>query len=178
MDGLWSHLGISLIGIVSVTIATVILYGVIALVLQAWGQRLRASSSTASLALLTLLGSIAARATLGESPTLLGGLVAIATLLVLEQTFGRWSALFPRRRLVATRSPVVLLAQGQIRHRELTRRRMTEEQLLSELRLHGVRDLADVDLVILEPRGRVSVVRAGTQLSPALTRGIRGLPAG
>ncbi|MEZ5192320.1 MAG: hypothetical protein R2734_07285 [Nocardioides sp.] len=47
-----------------------------------------ASASSLSLALLTLLGAIAARATLGDYPTLLGGLTAIATALVMERLFG------------------------------------------------------------------------------------------
>nr|WP_245530337.1 YetF domain-containing protein [Cellulomonas flavigena] len=40
-------------------------------------------------------------------------------------------------------------------HREF----MTREEVMSQLRLHGITDLADVEQVVLEPNGMISVVR-------------------
>lgn len=176
-ERIWSHVGITWIGVVAVIISTVVLYGAITFVLRLWGRRLQASASSLSLALLTLLGAIAARATLGDYPTLLGGLTAIATALVMERLFGAWSRFLPMRRRWRSRDPVVLMADGVVRHDELARHRMTEPQLWSELRMHGITDLQGVGLVILEPRGRLSIVPSGRQLSPRLSAGVLGLPA-
>lgn len=88
MRQLWHDIGITAGGALAVMVSTTVMYAVFALVLRQWGDRLRAPASTATTALATLIGAIAARATLGNHPTMAGGLVALTTLLVLERIFG------------------------------------------------------------------------------------------
>ena len=95
VNELWAHLGISPIGAFSVIVSSTVLYLCLTAVLRVWGQQLLAGISTFSLAVTTLLGAITARAALGDSPSMSGGLVAIGTLLVLERFLGRWAALRP-----------------------------------------------------------------------------------
>jgi uncharacterized membrane protein YcaP (DUF421 family) len=176
MDELTAHLGITTIGILSVMVSAAVLYGALALVLKFWGRRLAVSASTVGVALVTLIGAIAARATLGDSPTLMGGLVAIGTLLVLEQIFGQWaSALALRRTARWGRSPVVLMVREQIDDQALRQYSITLEHLWSQLRQHGVTRRSDVGLVILEPRGHMSVFLIGTPLDRTMLIGVKGL---
>jgi uncharacterized membrane protein YcaP (DUF421 family) len=175
VDDLTAHLGISAIGALSVAVSATVLYAAMALVLKIWGRRLAVSASTVSVALVTLIGAIAARATLGDSPTLMGGLVAIGTLLVLEQVFGQWAGALAMRRQRWSRSPVVLMVGQRIRDRELRHYGITEAHLWSQLRLRGVVHRSDVGLVILEPRGSVTVVRSGTRLDRHTMHGVKGL---
>jgi uncharacterized membrane protein YcaP (DUF421 family) len=126
----------------------------------------------------TLIGAIAARAILGDSPTLLGGLVAIGTLLVLEQIFGQWAGALALRRSVRwSRSPVVLMVGGRVDERALRQYGITEPHLWSQLRQRGVVRRSEVGVVILEPRGHMTVVRAGTRLDRDLLDGVKGLAA-
>ncbi|GAB7388186.1 hypothetical protein BSNK01_20230 [Bacillaceae bacterium] len=39
--------------------------------------------------------------------------------------------------------------------------RLTKENVLEELRLHGVTRVSDVEAAFLEPEGKVSVIRKG-----------------
>lgn len=85
---LWNDIGISAMGALAVVISAMIMYAVFAVVLYLWGDYLREKRTTLAAALAALLGAIAARATLGNHPTLTGGLIALTTLLVLERLFG------------------------------------------------------------------------------------------
>ncbi|MEZ5192319.1 MAG: hypothetical protein R2734_07280 [Nocardioides sp.] len=42
MERIWSHIGITWIGVVAVVCSTVVLYGAITFVLRVWGRRRRA----------------------------------------------------------------------------------------------------------------------------------------
>lgn len=88
MRELWQDVGITGQGALAVVASAVGMYAAFALVLHQWGERLRNSRSATTIALAALLGSISARAILGNHPTMGGGLVALATLLVLERVFG------------------------------------------------------------------------------------------
>ncbi len=172
MTELWAHIGISPVGVLGVVIASTLLYIAYAAVLAVWGPRLFSSTSTLSLSLLTLLGALFARAMLGHSPTLTGGLIATGTLLILEGMLGRLrSAATPRWR--STR-PTVVMVEGQIVRPALRKRRLSENDLHTRLRLSGIRRRRDVALVILEPRGSLTVLTTGQYIERALLRGVVG----
>lgn len=172
MSELWAHIGISPVGALAVVIASVVLYVAYAAVLAVAGPRLFSSTSTLSLSLLTLLGALFARAMLGDSPTLTGGLVAIGTLLLLETLLGRLRGA-ARTRWRSVR-PAVVMLDGQIIRPALRRRRLSEADLHTRLRLSGVRQRSDVAVAILEPRGSLTVLTTGQRIERALLRGVAG----
>lgn len=179
MDTLGEHLGIDLINAAMVVISASVLYVIVGMVIRGWGRRLNASASVGTIALVTLVGSIAARATLGNSPDLLGGLVAIGTLVVLERFFGRWSAAM-RGRTARARlggSPVILMVGDRVMPHQLARFGMHEHGLRSLLRQQGIWHADEVGVVILEPRGAISALRAGQPLDRSMVEGVEGADA-
>lgn len=54
---------------------------------------------------------------------------------------------------------MVLVKNGQIQRRNLAKERLTEEELLSELRMMSVEDVKEVKQATLEPNGKVSVIQ-------------------
>ena len=48
-------------------------------------------------------------------------------------------------------------------------------QLLAQLRRAGVRHVADADLVIMEPRGGLTIVRRGETIDRRMVRDVRGI---
>lgn len=171
MNELWSHIGITPSGALGVIISSVALYVIYVALLAVWGPRLFSSSSTLSLALLTLLGSLMARAMLGNFPTLAGAVLAASTLLLLESALGRL------RRVTRNRGrnrPHVVMVEGAFVPRPARERIVTEADLLTRLRAAGVRRLSDASLVILESRGALTVVRPGDQIDAPLLDGVVG----
>lgn len=170
------HLGITPVGALAVVASAVVMYGVMTVVLRIWGRRLAVSASVVGVALVTLISAIAARSILGESPTLAGGLLAIATLLALEQVFGQLAKAIERRRAMRwARSPVVVMVADRLRGEAMRKHGLTEAQLWSHLRHQGIVHRGDVGLVILEPRGTLSIVRAGTRVDRSILVGVLGV---
>ncbi len=175
MDALWSHIGITWTQLVGVLVATTVLYLSYAAVLRLWGQRIQASTSTFSLVLATIMGSLVARAMLGDAPTLLGGLTAIATLVALEASFGVLQHRLPgKKRKRHGRSPAIIMVAGQVRDDALKAARLTGLDLATRLRHQGVTSYDQVALVILEARGGVTVLRVGERIDEDLLWDVPG----
>lgn len=78
-----------------------------------------------------------------------------------------WSTLKSRFIRGAVQSvPLVVVANGQILEQALRKERMDVELLLSELRAAGAFSVRDVEFAILEPTGKLSVLKR-TQAQPA-----------
>ncbi len=56
-------------------------------------------------------------------------------------------------------SPTVVLEKGQLHYPGMRAERMNEKDVLSELRLHGVDDLREVKVAVIEYNGQLSVIR-------------------
>jgi uncharacterized membrane protein YcaP (DUF421 family) len=55
-------------------------------------------------------------------------------------------------------SPTVVLEKGQMHYPGMRAERMNEKDVLSELRLHGVDDLREVKVAVIEYNGQLSVI--------------------
>ena len=55
-------------------------------------------------------------------------------------------------------SPIILIKKGKLQQSELSKARMTVEELLSELRQNGMTSIDDVGYAILEINGKLSVI--------------------
>ncbi|WP_218184634.1 YetF domain-containing protein [Nigerium massiliense] len=173
MSDIWSHLGITPVGALSVLLATVVLYVLFVTVLRVAGPRLLASTSVLSFAVTTLLGALTARSMLGDFPTLGGGVVAVVTLLVLELTLGRLASLRRMPQFAGARARVVMV-NGSCLPEQLRHRGLTEQQLHGKLRRAGVVHLEDAVAVILENRGGLTIIRRGDRIDAALLDDIVG----
>src|SRR4051794_20051613 len=142
------YFGMHPFGAGAIVVSATVLYLALSAVLRRYGQRLYASPSSFNLAIVTVLGAVVGRAILGQVPTLAGGLLALATLFLVEGVAGR---------IRGARAPsddrhraVAVMVNGEVDTAELVRRRITEPALWSALRIAGVRTPAEVALVVLE----------------------------
>lgn len=166
------YLGMHPLGALAIVVSTILLYFAFALFLHWAGQRLFASPSSFDLAVVTVLGAIVGRAILGQVPTLSGGLLALATLLVLELSSGRIRRGFRSRSSPRHRAVVVMLA-GRPESAVMNRYHIDDVSLWSALRSAGIRDPSEVALVVLEQAGRFSVFRTGEPIHPVALTGVR-----
>lgn len=171
---LWSDIGITGTGVVGVVLATVVLYLLHALVIHLHGPRLMTSPSVFSVSVMALLGALTARAMLGESPTLAGGIIAMATLLVLEPVLGLLRRRLPSRFRSYAPRPTVVMVKGHLVPGLARRRGLRETQLLAMLRRSGVHRTDDAAVVILENRGTLTVVPAGSTIEPRMLEDVTG----
>jgi uncharacterized membrane protein YcaP (DUF421 family) len=145
-----TFLQISLRGII-VFIAT--------LVIVRCGDRRFLSQKTAFDAVLGfILASMLARAVNGTAaffPTLAGGFVVV----MLHRVLAYWSRRSHTFGYFIKGRSDVLIREGKLDEQLTTRNRLSMQDVLEDLRLHGnVRDIADVSIAVFERNGQISVV--------------------
>ena len=175
LELLWhDYLGISWTGALGVVLSTIVLYLFFSLLVHLAGTRLMATMGAASFVVLAVVGGVSARSMLGESPTMLGGLLVLNTLMVMEALMGSLRRVTRVLPAAVRRRPSVVMLEGRSLVEALHRRRLTESGLHDRLRAGGVLDPAEVELVILEERGSLTVVRRGDRIAPALVEDVEG----
>lgn len=155
-EDFWYRLGISWAGVAAVAISTLVIYLAMTALIRLRGQRLFANHSSSGIVVTLVVGSISARAMLGNSPTLFGWLVATTMVVVLESIIGNRYFLGLKR---TPRKAVVIFANGEPIDDALARYHLSTSQLWSTLRLKGITQLSQVKAVLLEPSGSLTIVR-------------------
>ena len=138
---------------------TAITYLALLLGLRLTGKRQIGQFTPFDLLLLLLLANSVQNAMVGPDVSLRGGLVAAATLLVLN---GVVAAVSRRTRGVARileGMPTILIRHGLVLDENLKREGISREDLLRALREHGVENPELVRSAILEVDGAISVLR-------------------
>lgn len=172
MDQLLPYLTITPEGAIAVVISATIIYFVFTLVIGVWWKHLRLANSPFTFALTLLLGAVTARTTLGDTPTLAGGLISIATLLFWEVVVN--AAQNARRGDEAGRRGTVVMVGGVVEREELRRHGIQPADMYGALRRAGVRRLDQVAAVVLEGDGSFTVLRSGDAVDPELLVGVQG----
>lgn len=160
-------LGITWFEGAAVALATVGMYVVLVVLVRVLGQRMLSGMSSYDLAAVIAFGGIIARAALGESPRLGGGIVALVTLVALQALSGVIRRSPFGARLVVNR-PVLIMAGPEVIAKNMSRCHVTYPELYSRLRQSGVSHPDQVGAVVFEPSGMLSVVRAGQPVDPDL----------
>jgi uncharacterized membrane protein YcaP (DUF421 family) len=119
----------------------------------AWNIALR----TAAIYLVALIGlRLAGKREIGQMTVL-----AAVVLLVLNAVVARLRLRWPRLRRLVEGSPTLLVLHGEVLADHLRREGLDEETLQAALREHGVAEVRDVEMAVLEIDGSISVVPAG-----------------
>jgi uncharacterized membrane protein YcaP (DUF421 family) len=128
------------------------------------GLRASARRTFAELTLLDFVTAVAVGAVVGRVPnasatSFVAGAATLLVLLVMHRLLGRARMIDGLSR-VLDHPPALLVRHGRVDRRTLRKAQLTSDDLASLLRARGVVDLSDVDYVIFEPGGNVSVIRA------------------
>jgi len=141
------------------------------------GLRSLAELSAFDLVMTISIGSIVSTTALSPSVSLADGIAAVAVLFLGQSSI---SILRRRSRMqhLVDNQPVVLMVGSVVLDDHLAEARMTRGDLFGKLRERGVRDLADVAVVVLERTGGVSVIERGPEdgvaVGPELLTDVRG----
>lgn len=166
MEHIDDHLRLSASSALAVVVTTAVMYLLLVWLLHTWGPRLLANPSSHTTATTVVLGAVVGRTSLGPTPTLEGGVLALGTVLALMVILGRWR---PRRR---DRAEVIVL-DGAMQDATLRRLGLTEGDVWSRLRQAGRGSLDGLALVLLEPSGAVTLLPRGTTLHRAALLDVR-----
>ena len=139
--------------------ATVIFFGLYLLV-RLLGKRELAQLTPFELIVLVVTGDLIQQGVTHNDFSLTGSLLAVAT-------FGFWASVLSwitylsrRAERILDGQPRVVVRDGKIVEGNLRRDRLTPAEIESEMRLAGIAHLDEVAWAIVEPRGRISFIKA------------------
>jgi len=123
------------------------------------GKREAGAHSLTDLLVVVLVAEAAAHGMAGDSRAIPDSVLLVGTILfwsvAIDALAYRWA---PLARVLKSR-PAPLIVDGEINQRALRREFMSRDELMEQLRLHGVTDVGSVARAYLEPNGMVSVIR-------------------
>jgi len=89
---------------------------------------------------------------------LVNGIIPIITLLFLESLFSVLVLKSEKARKLIDGTPSIIMDKGEISYRELKRQRININDLLEHLRTEGYYNLHELEYVIIEPDGKLSII--------------------
>ena len=135
----------------------VIVYVALLFALRLFGKREVGQFTLFDLVFVLLVANALQPAMTGPDSSLTGGLVLIVALVGANFMVGMLDRLGVFRRVLEA-SPTVLIRDGKMVPDALRRENLTEDEVAMAIREHGVADMKEVKLAVLESDGTVSVV--------------------
>lgn len=137
---------------------TLIFYFTLVAAVRLMGKREIASLAPTDLVVAILLADMAIIPIEQPDTPILMGLVPIVTIVALQILLSYTSLKNLEFQKVIDGVPSVLIRSGKIDLKALTANRYALEELVSQVRLKGIHDIADVEVAILESNGELSVI--------------------
>lgn len=147
-------------------IRTVILYAFIMFAIRLMGKRQISDMQPSELVVTMVISDIASLPMQNTAQPLISGVVPVLILVSLELTVSvvmMKSRLF--RRLVCG-SPVVIIEDGKLLQKQLKRLRLTNDDLLAQLRQQNIFSIGDVQYCIMETNGSLSILEKPSKRVP------------
>lgn len=133
-------------------------YATLLLVLRVSGKRTLSQLNAFDFVVTVSLGSTLATLLLSSDTSWSEGVLALALLAGLQFVVAWISAHVSWVRPIITARPATLLLDGELRHGQMLRSRMSEAEVRQAVRMQGIGDLSTVSAVVLETNGTLSVI--------------------
>jgi uncharacterized membrane protein YcaP (DUF421 family) len=145
--------------LLDIALRTSIVYLALLVGLRLTGPRQLGQLSTFDLVLLLIIANAVQNAMVGPDTSLAGGLVAAGVLIGWHRVVDWWRLRFTGFAKLLGGEGIMLIHDGAILDAHCRRAGVTREELLQALREHGVANVQDVMVAVLEPDGAISVIR-------------------
>jgi uncharacterized membrane protein YcaP (DUF421 family) len=138
---------------------TAVIYFVVPLGMRMSGKREVGQMTPFDLTLILLISNAVQNAMTSPDTSLLGGVVAASTLLLLNYLIAEVSGGNRRFRKFVEGQPSLLLHDGQVIEAHMAKEYVSMDELLRALREHGIASYHDVALAVLEVDGSISCMK-------------------
>ncbi len=145
--------------VLTIILRTTIIYCVILLGMRISGKRELGQMTPIDLVLILLISNAVQNAMTGPDTSVTGGIIAAATLLILNWVTNRLIQKDRSLRKLLEGTPTILVHNGKLIHKNLLSEKISSETLNQAFREHGVTNISDIHLATLEIDGSISVIR-------------------
>ncbi len=152
---------LDIVSALEIVIRTLAVYIVILVGLRLSGKREIGQMTAFDLVVVLLIANAVQNAMVGIDTSLIGGILAAVTLLLANAAVARISLRWPRLRRWVEGTPTLLVLHGKVIPEHMRLEGIDEEALLAALREHGMAEIREVEMAVLEIDGSISVVPVG-----------------
>jgi len=145
--------------VLQIAIRTAVIYLVVLIGVRLSGKREVGQMTPFDLTLLLLLSNSVQNAMTGPDTSVIGGVAAASTLLILNYLVGILSGSSRKFRRVVEGEPSLLIHDGKIIASHMAREHVSMDELHRAVREHGIAQCSDVALAVLEVDGSISCLK-------------------
>jgi uncharacterized membrane protein YcaP (DUF421 family) len=132
-------------------------FAALIILLRVSGKRTLSKLNVFDFVFVVAVGSVFASTIISKDITLIEGVAALGTLIAIQVILAELAARVPVVERIINGEPTLLLSRGKFIPRALRKERITEEEVRAAIRIKGINRVEDVDAVILENDGTLSV---------------------
>ncbi|MBG6111876.1 uncharacterized membrane protein YcaP (DUF421 family) [Flavobacterium sp. CG_23.5] len=149
---------------IDIIVRSVAVYIFMIIALRIFGKKELSQLNTADVILILLISNSVQNAMVGNDTTLWGGLAAATILFFINFTLKKLMYKFPAFSKLLEEKPVILIHNGNLDFKSLSKLNITSDELREAMREHGVENFKDVKLAILETDGNISIISGDKNL--------------
>ena len=143
---------------------SVLTYAALLVALRLFGKREVGQFTLYDLVFVLLVANALQPAMTGPDTSLTGGFVLIIALVGTNYLVGKFDRM-PRFHRLFTPPPAIIVRDGQFLQDVMKKEGVDEPEVEMSMREHGITDMKDVQLAVLEPDGTISIVPTGVAMT-------------
>ncbi len=142
----------------NIIVSSAVVYLFIIIAIRITGRKELAQLSVIDLVFILLISNAVQNAMVGPSTSLWGGLLAAGVLFVLNFGLKLLISRFSGVSRLLQGEEIMLIYNGVVNKTNMQRARLSMDEIEEAIREHGVSDIKDVNLAVLEVDGNISVL--------------------
>lgn len=136
----------------------IIIYFAVFALLRLIGKKQIGESSPFDLVLLLIISEAVSNGLMGEEHSISGAIILAVTLVSLNWFVDLLAFKFKKVETLVEGQACILISNGQVNEKMRINQKITQSELESSLREHGISDFSEVYLGVLEANGKISIV--------------------
>jgi uncharacterized membrane protein YcaP (DUF421 family) len=141
-----------------IVIRAALIYLLLTIVLRVTTRRVMRSATPIDMVVIFIFGGLAIQAIMGQDRSITGAMLALFSVslvhIVVSIIMPRWEFLG----MIVQGTPVTLFCDGEVNAQRMARMRIQQADLMSEVRQQGLSGFDEVDRIIVEQNGGMSVI--------------------
>ncbi|MBP1744724.1 MAG: hypothetical protein H6Q58_1702 [Firmicutes bacterium] len=143
---------------IRIIISSGVIYLFIIAAIRLFGKKQISQLSVIDLVFILLISNSVQNAMVGLNSTLAGGLVAAGTLFIMNFIFKQLLYRFPKLGNLIQGKKMILIYKGKLNKDNIEEAKLTIDEIMELLRKHGISNIRDVRMMMLEMDGNISVI--------------------
>jgi len=144
--------------IIDISFRSIIVYFFMIIALRFFGKKELSQLNTADIILILLISNSVQNAMVGQDTSLTGGLVAALVLFIINFILKKVLYNFPRLKDLLMEKPEILVHNGKLDFKRLSKLNISDDELKEAMREHGLEHFNQVKLAMLETDGNISII--------------------